>query len=204
MLPAIIAGVQAVGGIAQMFAGARTLKKLKRPSYEIPQDFNTNVGLAQNIKTMGMPKSEYQSAFQNIQRNQTAGINALQDRRSALAGIGSIVQRSNDASLNLDATAAKIANQNMLAGTQMEMGARQQLASQKLARQEWEKFQPYQQKLAQGQGMLGAGMQNAFGALQTYGNLSMMEKMAKGGVGGKAGGKSIVKGPTVNDWEGWG
>lgn len=170
----IVGGAKLIGGIAQFFGGKRKLRNLKLPKYEIPKEYETNIGLAQSVKEMGMPKAEYQGALQNIMRNQTAGISALQDRRSALAGIGNIVQRSNDATLNLDATAGRIANQNRMAGTQMEMNARQQLGMQKLAKQQWEKFMPYQQKMAEGQALVGAGMQNMFGAIDTAAQVYML------------------------------
>lgn len=161
---AAMQGIQAVGGIAQMIAGSRILRRNKLPEYEIPQEYGNNIALADTIRNMGMPKEEYQQGLQNIQRNAAFGIGALQNRRGGLAGIGNIVQRSNDATLGLDARAAQMRNSNMIAGTQMKAQANQMLALQKLAKQQWEKQNPYLRKLSEGQALVGAGMQNLFGA----------------------------------------
>lgn len=165
---AVLGGIQAIAG--------RSKLNISRPKYDIPKEYEQNVLSAQNVKEMGMPKSQYQGALQNIARNQNAAIAALQDRRAGLTGIGSIVQRGNDANLNLDARDAQIANQNKLMGTQIEAQARQALAMQKLAKQQWEKFGQYNQQVSEGQALMGAGMQNIFGSISAMAQLSKSAK----------------------------
>lgn len=174
-IPLLAIGSLLMGGI-QSIAG-RSRLNIARPDYQIPKEYEQNVFSAQNVKEMSMPKSQYQGALQNIARNQNAAIAALQDRRAGLTGIGSIVQRGNDANLNLDARAAQIANQNKMLGTQMEAQARQALAAQKLAKMQWEKFGRYNQQVSEGQALMGAGMQNIFGSIMAA--AAMYEKKPK-------------------------
>lgn len=166
-LAAVGAGVQAVTGLAQLFGGLFT-KKPKRPEYEIQSEYQNNVDLARGIKNMGgMDKASYTSAVQNIGRTQSTGIGQSQDRRSGMAMIGNLVQRSNDALLNLDSMNARIGQQNFLQGSRMEMGANAQLGSEKKAKFQWDKLQPYLDKVNQRNALIGAGMQNIVGAGQS-------------------------------------
>lgn len=166
-------GIKTLAGIAQAFAGARILKKTPRPEYDIAPEYSKNVALAQTVKNTGMAPEAYNKAQRNISRNMTFGMKSLADRRGSIAGISSIVGRSNDAQANLDATNAEIANRNLVAGTQMEMGANSQLGMQKNAKMQWEKLNPYNQKIAQGQALLGSGMQNIFGGLKGMANIGL-------------------------------
>jgi hypothetical protein len=93
------------------------------------------------------------------------GLSALGSRRSSLAGVSALVQRSNDAFGNLNAFAAQTKAQNFRQGTAMEMNANSQMAEQKIQKMNWEKLQPYMRKLQSAQSMMGAGMQNMFGGV---------------------------------------
>lgn len=173
----VMAGAKAVGGIAQLIAGKRILKKNKMPGYDIPDEYSQSVRLAEGIKNLGMPQTEYGQAIQNINRNITSGIGALQNRRSAVAGIGTLVQRANDATLNLDTQAARIRNQNIVTGTNMQRQSLYNLGLQKLAKQRWEKQDPYLRKMQEGQALVGAGLQNVFGAATSAATADMYKQM---------------------------
>jgi hypothetical protein len=151
LIPSMMQGALGQG---QLLAGL-LMKKPKRPDYEIPGEFQANVSTAQDMAN-GMGKAQYGQAMNNIQRNQAFGQAALRGRRGALAGISSLVQRSNDATLGLDAQSAQMA----FSGKRALMGAREAFAQQKLQKWDFDKAQPYAMKLNQKQALIGAGIQN--------------------------------------------
>lgn len=182
-------GIKALVGVGQMIFGSKALRKANknRPMYDIPQEYMDNVNMADGIMNMGMPRESYVAQMTGIQRNQNFGLNALSDRRSGLAGIGNLVQQGNDAMMQLNATDASMRNQNKITGTGMKMNAKYQLGMQKLAKQQWDKFNPFLAKVAQAQGTIGAGMQNFGGSIDA---LSMIAMQSEGGFGKKKTGQS--------------
>jgi hypothetical protein len=165
-IPFVGSAIQGVTGLFQLGAGLFS-KKPKLPEYQIPDEFNKNIKLAQSTKTLGMDKASYLNALQNIGRNQSAGLNAIRGRRGSLGAISALVQATNDSTLRLDSTDAQIRNRNFLSGTQMEMGANQQLSQQKIEKMSWEKLQPYLNAMERRNAMIGAGIQNIAGAGQS-------------------------------------
>lgn len=189
MLPAIAAAaipsaVKMISGGIQALRGRSILKKNKRPDYEIMPEFQQNVEMAEDIRSLGgMPKASYQNALQNISRNQTAGLQGLRGRGGAVAGVSAINQSTNDATLGLDAQDAEMRLRNFTMGTQLKMNALTALATQRLKKQEWDKLMPFNQNQAWGQGLIGAGMQNAMGGLGEVANLAVSDIMMNDGDG---------------------
>ncbi len=175
-------GARALFGVGQAIAGGIMMRKAmrNRPNYEIPQEYMDNVSAADEIMNLRMPRDQYVAQLQGIQRNQTFGLRTLADRRSGLAGVAGLVQQSNDATMRLNAADAEIANRNRVAGTQMKMNARYQLGLQRLAKQQWDKFNPFLARVAQAQGLIGAGTQNIAGAADSAGSLAMMSVGTRG------------------------
>jgi hypothetical protein len=188
-------GVKTALGIGQMISGGAKLRKANknRPNYDIPQEYADNIALSDKFMNMGMPREQYVAQLQGIQRNQNFGLRALGDRGGALAGIGSLVQQGNDATMKLNAADATMRNQNIARGTQMKMSAKYQMGMQKLAKQQWDKFNPFLAKVAQAQGLIGAGMQNLGGGLDGG---SMVAMNSMGGQGGSSSGG----GSNFNQW----
>ena len=186
-------GVKAVGGIAQAIAGHNILKNTKLPGYDIASEFGDNVGLAKSIKNIGgMPSAQYNQAQQGFARNANFGMQQLQGRRGVTAGVSGIVQRLNDANLNLNVTDANMTLQNRRVGTQMQIGANNAMAQQKVAKQSWEKFNPYLRRLNEGQALVGAGMQNIFGAASDATQMQMYDQYFKGQNGGSGGNNKFM------------
>jgi hypothetical protein len=173
------------GSLAKMFTGFiqnrkgnKILKNLQRPDYEIPDEFNQNIGLAKDIKNMGgMSREAYSNAMRGIGRNTVAGLGALRGRGGAVAGISAVTQTANDSVADLSARDAEMQRDNFRTGTQLQMNAINSLATQKLAKQNWDKFLPFQEKRAEGQALVGAGMQNAMGGLTELSSLGMNDMM---------------------------
>jgi len=189
MLPAIAAAaipsaIKMISGGIQALSGRKKLKNLKRPDYEIMPEFQDNVELAEGIRSLGgMPKASYQNALQNISRNQTAGLQQLRGRGGAVAGISAVNQATNDATTGLDARDAEMRLNNFSTGTQLKMNALSALATQRLRKQEWDKFMPFNQKLAEGQALIGSGLQNMMGGLGEAANLAVGDLMLNEGAG---------------------
>ena len=177
-----LAAIQAGLGAVQ-FIGGLLSKPKKRPEYTIAGEYGKNVKLAQDVKNMGMPAEEFYRQKNMIDRNMATGMSQLQGRRSALAGVTNMVAATNDANLNLNAQAANIKASNFRMGTQLEMGANSELANQKLQKMQWEKLQPYMDKMRKSEALMGAGMQNVMGGLKT-GALLMEQAGTKALTGG--------------------
>ncbi len=187
---AIAGGVKSLVGIGQAIAGRRIMKKAEknRPLYDIPDEFNKNLGVANDLFNLRGISSQYENNFlQGIGRNQAGGLAALNSlgRGSALAGVSNIVQSGNDATGNLYSMAGERQLQNQRAGLSMKSNALGQLAQQKLAKMQWDKFNPYIQKMQKGQALQGAGFQNIGGGLSQVASMGM-----QGGFGGEGGGQS--------------
>lgn len=174
-------GVKTLVGTGQAIAGGIMLKKAQRnrPMYSIPKEYEDALTIADKVSTMGMPREQYVAQLQGINRNQNFGLRTLGDRRSALAGVGNLVQQSNDANLKLNATDASMLQQSRVRGAAMKTSAKYQLGMQKLAKQQWDKFNPYMAKVAQAQGLIGAGFQNITGGAD--GGASVMMNQMGGG-----------------------
>lgn len=197
-------GIKTLTGGIQAIAGGIMLRKAQRnrPGYDIPKEFQDAMTIADKVSMMGMPREQYVAQLQGITRNQNFGLRALGDRRSALAGVGNLVQQGNDATLRLNATDASMLRDSKMRGAAMKTNAKYQMGMQKLAKQQWDKFNPYLAKVGQAQGLIGAGMQNITGGMDGAGSALMGAQMygskgpgSKGPAAGNDGGGS--------DWYKW-
>lgn len=197
--------VKSLVGIGQAIAGRSIMKKAEknRPLYDIPNEYNQNVGLANDLFNLRGISSQYENNFlKGIGRNQAGGLAALNSlgRGSALAGVSNIVQSGNDATGNLYSMAAERQLGNQRAGISMKSNALNQLAQQKLAKMQWDKFNPYIQKMQKGQALSGAGWQNISGGLSQVGAIGMG---GEGGIfGKKTGDKKVGGNPSLNGLSG--
>lgn len=186
----IVSGVSALGklfgGGGQKRRARRMLREAKDPGYNIPKEFEQNLSKAEQMAKTGMPSQEYNLATTNIQRGTQAGLRQLSRMSNPFAGISSLARNQTDALSRLDAQNAAVRRQNIL----QAMGARRELAGQKLAQQQYAQ-QQYMNKVNQANALLGAGMQNQFGALSDIGNigLSLIASESNSGGGGTMGEK---------------
>jgi cell division septum initiation protein DivIVA len=121
MLPAMLAmgGAQLIGGAIKYFSGKKQhkegkklLNSLQYPEEQIPQEVIENQNLAKQAAATGMPSEQYANAMKNIQRQQLTALRGARDRRGGLSALSGIVGSTNDATLNLDATDARMQQQN--------------------------------------------------------------------------------------------
>ncbi|WP_423148628.1 hypothetical protein [Rubrolithibacter danxiaensis] len=99
-------------GLFQRAKARRLEKKTVRPVYSTPAEVALNQKIAEKRAAQGMGTQQYANAQNNINRNVSAGLNALSTQRNGLAAVGNIVAQANDASLNLDAQDAQMQQAN--------------------------------------------------------------------------------------------
>lgn len=192
-----LSGLQAVGGIVQTIAGARQAKKAQgrlegmvnsyKPNQSIMDYYNKALS---RYSADPYNSAMYRNSMQTAGRGLTNGINALQDRRSALAGIPSMVSAYNDSGLK---AAAQAEGQQVQALQQLG-GATQMKSAEDFKPFEM-KYNLLSQKASGGNQIMNAGLQNIFGGLggasnsyaasQMYGTPSTKRtrQSAGGGVG---------------------
>lgn len=179
------AGIGALaGGLIGLFSGNSQKKKAQAlinqpyPEYHIPGEIT-------RAAAEGLPSEQYQQAMRNIQRQQMASIAQAQDRRMGLSAIAGTQQRTNDASLNLDALNAKTRQQNQF-----------RLAGYKDKAWQWNVQNKYQRDYNYGMQLLGAGNQNTMAGIDKIG--AGIGYLAGGGAfkglfgGGSGGGGAIA------------
>lgn len=174
----VVGGIGMLAGLGQaIFSGRkkaeRELNKQidKSPKYTANKSILDYYNKALSRYSVNPTDSAmYKSQMQGIDRGLSGGVNALQDRRSATAGLSSILRASNDAKLSANVAAEQEKNNrfSVLGG-----------ATQLKANEDDKAFQqnevvPFElrtnmaaQKLQAANQRANAGMQNIFGGLQT-------------------------------------
>jgi hypothetical protein len=173
--PAALKGIQ---GLAQGLKGSKLAKKNIRPTYEIPQEFQQNLAIAENMGRVGLPQQQYTQGLQNIQRGQTAGLRQL-GRMGRGGSVAGLARAGMDATLGLDVADANARMRNQ----QSAMGYRSLMGQQQLAKQQYDKFAKYEEEAAAAEALKGAGRQNVMGGLSDLANIGMTA-MAYGDLGG--------------------
>jgi hypothetical protein len=182
-----LSGLQAVGGTIQAIAGARQAKKAQQQIEGMISSYQPNQSIMDyynkalsRYNANPYDSAMYRNSMQAAGRGLTTGINALQDRRSALAGLPSIVSAYNNAGLK---SAAAAEGQQSQALSQLG-GATQMKAA--------EDFKPFEmrynllsQKASGGNQIMNAGLQNIFGGMGNASSMMMANQMYGGGGGSK-------------------
>lgn len=180
---AISSGVQTAVGLGQLlFSGKhRAEKKLEnfadsyKPNASIMDYYNKAL---QRYSSNPYTSAMYNQQTKNINRNVNAGISALQNRRSGLAGISSLVQGQNDAYQKAAAGAEQQQGQNL-----SQLGQATQIKAA-------EDFKPFEMKYnllsakaSAANKTAAAGMQNIFGGISSFQDQQLADKIY--GTGGK-------------------
>lgn len=183
-----VQGAQTVFGIGQMIKGKKMARDNKRPTYEIPDEIKKNLSQAQMMAMEGLPEEQKNQYIQNLQRASNFALSGMSDRKGGLAGLGSLVQGQQDAYTGLLSADAQAKQQNQ----QALMQQRGVMADYKDKAFGLNKMEPYQQKVAESQALIGAGLQNIGGGLGSlaqgyqqrnlYNNLSEDENTPGGGL----------------------
>ena len=158
---AIGTGLNAGLGIYQAYKGNQMAKNAVRPEYEIPQEIRDNLTDAEIQAMEGLPAAQKNVLMQNIQRSSQASMDALDDRKSGLAGMAKLQQNELDAYANLAGmnAQAQVSNQQNL---QAQRGV---MANYEDKSFQYNQDDPYQAQVAAAEAMKGAGIQNVSGAI---------------------------------------
>lgn len=132
-----------------------------RPSYVIPDEYKQNVLAAQNMARVGLPSQQYNNQVNAINRNQAGGLGALARSANPGASVASIVRQGDDANNQLNAQDAQARQTN----ERYAIGQNAQLGSQKLAQQQYNKFDNYTEQYNKSAALRGAANQNLQGAV---------------------------------------
>jgi hypothetical protein len=183
------AAAKGISGASQVRRGKRALREAEKlnPGYQIPKEFEENLAKSENMARTGLPSQEYNLATTNIQRETQAGLRQLGRMSNPFAGIAGLARSQSDSLGRLDAANAQARRQNML----QAMGARRELAGQKLAAQQYQQ-QRYFDAVNQSNALIGAGRQNVSGAFNAVGNIGL------GLIGASQGGGQQTMGQIYN------
>lgn len=161
-ISAIMGGVQMYQGNKQKKAGEDALKNLNKPTYQIPDELRQNLKESELRALEGLPTEQKMEYVKNIERSQQQALQASAERKGGLMGIQQATSQANDMYTNLVSmdAAQRAANEAIV---QQNRGV---LANAK-DREFGVKEDRYQQDLASGQAMVGAGNQNYMQGLDT-------------------------------------
>lgn len=175
--------VQAGAGLVQSIFGGRAAKRNEKrldkhisqtPTYEPNKSVLDFYNMAlQRYGVSPTDSAMYKQQSKDINQNVASGIAGLQDRRSALGGVSSIVRAANDAKLNANVAAEQQRNQrfNELGQATGMKSAEEQLAFKQNKMLPFElKYNILSQKAGAANQTLNAGLTNIFGGLQNWGN----------------------------------
>ena len=176
------------GGLGSLFSlGAGLFNNAKanrldkesiRPIYQTPDEVLLNQKQAALDATHGMGGTEYNNSLNSINRNTSAGLDALTKDRNSLAGVGNLVARANDATLNLDAQDDAIQRQNK--GVLYD--ANNNVAQYKDKEFQYNKADKYKQEqdiIAQLRGAGGANIGNGVNGLAGLGMAAFMSNRGR-------------------------
>lgn len=177
-----------IGGIGQRKAQKRFEGMLNQsPQYKQNESITDYYNKALQRYNVNPYQSDlYKMQEQQANRGLTTGISALQDRRSALSGIGSLIQGRSDSMLRAGSQAEQQQSQNLA-----QLGnAANAKTSEDAKAFEINKMMPYQAKLnqlaakASGNAQVtNAGLSNIFGGLQGVGDFQMAKTLFNGEYG---------------------
>jgi hypothetical protein len=168
-----LSGAQFLGGAAQAIIGGIKAKKSQRQLEGLVDSYQPNSSILDyyNKALSRYNPNPYSSAMYRMQNQQagrglTTGLNSLQDRRSALAGLPSLVSGYNDA--NLKAAAAAEGQQGQALS---QLGNAAQMKANEDSKKFDMKYNLLAAKATGNNQIMNSGLQNMFGGLGTASNM---------------------------------
>lgn len=117
---------------------------------------------------VGMPSQQYNNQLNAINRNQSGGLGATARSANPGSSIASIVRQGDDANNQLNAQDAQARQAN----ERYAIGQNAQLGAQKLAQQQYNKFDNYTEQYNKSAALRGAASQNLQGAINGAGQMA--------------------------------
>lgn len=160
---------QAGFGLYQTVKGGIDARNNERPVYEIPESMRQAMDTSERMAQRGLDEQTRQNYLQGLVDTRAAAFQGLSDRKAGIGAVAGVQQR-------------EIAGQQQLAAMDNEQRMRNIAALQdmrmRMANFEDKEFeinqmQPYQDRAAAASAMQGAGLQNVFGAAESYAKMEM-------------------------------
>jgi len=180
-----------VGLVSGLFRG-RQARRMERqnpyPTATVDPLIAENQARAQQMAQVGLPQAQYNLALQNIQRNQAGALRAAQQSSRGPVNVASIVDRTNQATLQLDAADAAARMQNQ----RLAMQQNSALAAENQRAWNWNEAQRYQELAGRIAQLRTAGQQDLWGGIGMLGQLAASGTFNNllGGGGNNSGGNS--------------
>ncbi len=178
-LPLILGGVQAGAGLVQsLFGGGRARRAEKElegmiDNYKTSESIRDYYTKALNKFNVNPTQSSlYRSIMGEAGQGLATGLNNLQGRGSALAGIGNLVQGYNNQALRAGAAAESQQAQDLA-----NLGTATQLKDREDKYKFEAKANLLSQKAGAGSQTMNAGLSNIFGGLGSISDYSMYKQM---------------------------
>jgi hypothetical protein len=171
--------IQGVAGIAQAIGGGIQAKRAENKLEKMVNNYKPNESIMDyyNKALSRYNVNPYTSNLFNMQkqaidRNVASGVNSLQSRRGAVAGINSLVQSANDGYLKAAATA-----EGQQAQALGQLGQATGMKAQEQFKPFEMKFNLLSQKAGGGNQIMNAGLGNIFGGASAYNDYKMIDKI---------------------------
>lgn len=172
-------GQAVIGGI-NAHKAQKQLENTPTPTYTPSKSINDYYQEALNRYSASPYASMmYQNAQNRIAQSQAGGINALQDRRAALAGVGAIVGQGQNALNQAGAQAEQMRRQDF---SMLGHAAGMKTSDDQTAFQ-YNQLLPYQKRMSifgakasAGNQMMNSGLQNMFGGISSAAELGAFNK----------------------------
>lgn len=180
LVPAAIGLYQGISGAIKANKASKAISGLQTPTYTPNKAINDYYQTALNRATAGPYNSiEYQTGKKEANMSLATGINALQDRRSAVGNIGALTGNYNNSLQRLGAQAEQTQQRNF---SQVGQAANMQREDSRFA-YEQNQVSPYQKnlqlqyaKLGGANSLIGAGISNINTGVQTGALMAMRNK----------------------------
>lgn len=159
-----------VGLVSGLFRGGKARRMERQnpyPTATVDPLIVENRARAQQMAQVGLPQATYNLALQNIQRNQAGALRAAQSSGRPV-NVASILDRTNQATLQLDAADAAARMQNQ----RLAMQQNSALAAENQRVWNWNEAQRYQELAGRIAQLRTAGQQDLWGGIGMIGQLA--------------------------------
>lgn len=172
MLPMLaLGGVQALAGGIQSILGAGQSRRARRALENLPSPTTTASASINDYynraNTNPYATQAYQQQQNQINRGTTTGLSMLQDRRSGLAGISTLVRGQNDSLLRAGASAEQQQRAMLGDATRLKASDDQRMFQINKMLPFERKYSMLASKAAGGNQIMNSGLQNMFNGLGT-------------------------------------
>lgn len=164
-------------GIYQNVQGSKLAKEAERnrPDYRIPDAMKSAMMSAELRSLQGLPEEVKSQMRHEMDRSRMASLSQINERRGGLGAIAQLEQQQQDAIRKQGVMDAEQREKNLMNLQNMRM----QMSQQEQQAWEWNERQKYEEQLAKGLALKGAGAQNIAGGITTAGSVAASGALSK-------------------------